>query len=102
MTSLSTGASRKVPAAPRLCNARRPSSEPAEFGRPDVRWHSVGNPLGRALPWLFSAAARLLVVWQQRLRDRAYLERMPDYLLRDIGIDSVDVHQETTKPFWRS
>jgi uncharacterized protein YjiS (DUF1127 family) len=101
MTSLSTGASRKVPAAPRLSNVRRASSRPAEFGRPDVRWRSVGNPLGRALLWLFFAAARPLVVWQKRLRDRAYLQRMPDYLLRDIGIDIKDIDAEISKPFWR-
>ena len=101
MTSLSTGASRKVPATPRLSSIRRANSGPAEFGRPEVRWHSVGNPLGRAILWLFFAAARLLVVWQNRLRDRAYLQRMPDYLLRDIGIDSVDARQEASKPFWR-
>jgi uncharacterized protein YjiS (DUF1127 family) len=101
MTSLSTGAPRKVPAAPRLSNARRSPARPAEFGRPDVRWRSVGNPLGRALLWLFFAAARPLVVWQKRLRDRAYLERMPDYLLRDIGLDAEDIHHEIAKPFWR-
>lgn len=101
MTSLSTGASRKVPAAPRLSVARHRSPGPAEFGRPDARWRSVGNPLGRALLWLFFAAARLPIVWEQRLCDRAYLERMPDYLLRDIGLHEADVHAEVRKPFWR-
>lgn len=99
MTSLSTGASRRVPAAPRLSGVAPPE---ADIGRPDGRWHRVGNPLGRALLWLFFAAARPLVVWQKRLRDRAYLERIPDYLLRDIGLDAEDVHAETSKPFWRA
>lgn len=101
MTSLSTGASRKVPAAPRLSSARQRSAGPAEFGQPEARWRHVSNPLGRALLGLFFAAAGTLVLWQQRLRDRAYLQRMPDYLLRDIGIDSIDARQEASKPFWR-
>jgi uncharacterized protein YjiS (DUF1127 family) len=101
MTSLSTGASRRVPAAPPLSNASRANSGPAEFGRPDLRWRSVGNPFGRVLLWLCFAAARPLAVWQQRLKDRAHLERMPDYLLHDIGLNDADVHREIAKPFWR-
>jgi uncharacterized protein YjiS (DUF1127 family) len=100
MSSLSTGASRKVPAALHLSASRR-TAPAVDLGRPDLRWRSVGNPLGRALLWLLFAAARPLIVWQTRLRDRAQLQRMPDYLLRDIGIDSVDAYQEARKPFWR-
>lgn len=97
MTSLSTGASRRVPAAPRL-----PNSPEAGLGRPDLRWRRASNPLGRALLWLFFAAARPLIIWQHRLRERDRLRRLPDYILRDIGITSLDVHEETRKPFWRA
>jgi uncharacterized protein YjiS (DUF1127 family) len=96
MSSLSTGASRKVPATLRLSPSRQ-----ADLGRPDVRWRRAGNPLGRALLWVFFAASRLLIQWQRRLHDRDYLQRLPDYLLRDIGLDAVDAQDEAGKPFWR-
>ncbi|WP_193371440.1 DUF1127 domain-containing protein [Pelagibius marinus] len=97
MTSLSTGASRRVPATPRL-----PNSPDADLGRPELRWQRAGNPLGRALLWAFFTAAAPLVLWQHRLRERNSLERLPDYILRDIGLDPQDVHEEASKPFWRA
>ena len=96
MTSLSTGASRKVPAALRLS-----SSTTAQLGRPDLRWRSVRNPLGRGLLRLLLAVSRPLVTWERRMRDRDYLQRLPDYLLRDIGLDAEDARREVGKPFWR-
>lgn len=99
MTSLSTGASRRVPATPRLSNRRAMSPD---AGRPDLRWRRVRSPLGRALLWLFFAAAAPLLVWQHRLRERDALRRLPDYILRDIGLDPEDVHEESEKPFWRA
>lgn len=96
MTSLYTGASRKVPAALRLSSATT-----AELGRPDLRWRAVRNPVARGLMRLLLAAARPLVVWQRRIRDRDYLKQLPDYLLRDIGLDVEDARDEARKPFWR-
>jgi uncharacterized protein YjiS (DUF1127 family) len=96
MTSLSTGASRKVPASLRLS-----SSTTAQLGRPDLRWRAVRNPLGRALLRVLVAATRPLTVWQRRMRDRDSLQRLPDYLLRDIGLDLEDARREAGKPFWR-
>ena len=97
MSSLSPGASRRVPVSLRLRTSRD-----ADLGRPDLRWRQAGNPLGRALLWLFFAAARPLIVWQRRLRERDALQRMPDYILRDIGLDRLAVEEETQKPFWRA
>ncbi len=97
MTSLSNGASRRVPATP-----RRTASPGADLGRPGLRWRRSGNPLGRALLWAFFAAATPLVLWQHRLRERDNLRRMPDYILRDIGLDPQDLHAEARKPFWRA
>lgn len=96
MSSLSTGASRKVPASLRLS-----SSTTADLGRPDLRWRAVRHPVGRGLLRLFLAAARPLLVWQRRMRDRDYLRRLPDYLLRDIGLDTEAAQAEIRKPFWR-
>jgi uncharacterized protein YjiS (DUF1127 family) len=100
MSSLSTGASRKVPAALRLSTAR-PDAHGADLRRPDARWRTVRNPLGRALLWLLETAAQPLVKWQRRMRDRDYLQRLPDYLLQDIGLDPEDAREEARKPFWR-
>ncbi|HEY9538894.1 MAG TPA: DUF1127 domain-containing protein [Kiloniellaceae bacterium] len=59
------------------------------------------NPLGRGLVRLLLAATRPLTTWQRRLRDRDCLQRLPDYLLRDIGLDLEDARREAGKPFWR-
>lgn len=96
MTSLRTGASRQVPLTLRLS-----SPTTAEPGRPDLRWRAIRNPVGRGLVRLLLAVARPLVIWQRRIRDRDYLRQLPDYLLRDIGIDVEDARGEARKPFWR-
>jgi uncharacterized protein YjiS (DUF1127 family) len=96
MSSLSNGASRRVPATLRLSNSRQ-----VDLGRPDLRWRQARSPLGRVLLWAFMAAAQPLVLWQKRIRDRDYLQRLPDYLLSDMGLDPHDVREEARKPFWR-
>jgi len=97
MTSLSTGASRKVPTS-----LRHHESQQADLGRPDARWRYVRNPLGQALLWLFFAASRPFILWQNRLRDRDALQRMPDHILRDIGLNAAELRAEASKPFWRA
>jgi uncharacterized protein YjiS (DUF1127 family) len=42
-----------------------------------------------------------LAVWQERRRQRYFLARLDDRMLRDIGLTSVDVQHEVSKPFWR-
>src|SRR3546814_14118997 len=116
MASRSTGAPREVPPSRRLTNSKpadlgrpdrgrpdvgRPDLGRPDLGRPDLRWRAVRNPVGRRLMRLFLAAARPLLVWQRRMRDRDYLPRLPDYLLRDIGLDTEAAHAEIPKPFWR-
>ena len=46
-------------------------------------------------------AIELLLVWQQRSRDRRQLEALNDHMLRDIGLTRADVFAEASKPFWR-
>lgn len=43
-----------------------------------------------------------LVLWLQRSRTRRQLSHMPDYLLKDIGLNEADRFQEINKPFWQS
>ncbi len=97
MTSLLTGAPREVPATTPLRKLQQP-----DHSRPELRWQSHANLPGRILLGLFLAIARPLLVWQQRLRDRAALQRLPDHLLRDIGLDPAEVQAEAEKPFWRA
>jgi uncharacterized protein YjiS (DUF1127 family) len=42
-----------------------------------------------------------LAVWQDRRRQRFTLARLDDRMLRDIGLTTVDVQHEISKPFWR-
>ena len=48
-----------------------------------------------------SRAIDLLLIWQQRARDRRQLESLSDHMLRDIGLTRADVYAEASKPFWR-
>ena len=44
---------------------------------------------------------RLLLVWQDRARQRHLLRRLDDRLLQDMGLSRADVEHEAVKPFWR-
>ncbi|HEX2479069.1 MAG TPA: DUF1127 domain-containing protein [Geminicoccaceae bacterium] len=57
----------------------------------------------RARAWsrAVARAIDLLLVWQQRARDRRQLESLSDHMLRDIGLSRADVFAEAAKPFWR-
>jgi uncharacterized protein YjiS (DUF1127 family) len=43
----------------------------------------------------------LLLLWQERGRQRRQLESLSDRMLRDIGLTRADVLAESSKPFWR-
>ncbi|SIR05117.1 Uncharacterized conserved protein YjiS, DUF1127 family [Aeromonas sp. RU39B] len=43
----------------------------------------------------------MMMTWIERSRSRRQLAEMPEYLLRDIGLNEADRYQETNKPFWR-
>ena len=42
-----------------------------------------------------------VLTWLERSRSRRQLSELPEYLLKDIGLNEADRYQETTKPFWR-
>lgn len=41
------------------------------------------------------------LIWQERWRERQHLANLPDYLLRDIGLNRSQVDGETGKWFWQ-
>ena len=55
----------------------------------------------RAWSRAIGRAIDLLLIWQQRARDRRQLESLSDHMLRDIGLTRADVYAEASKPFWR-
>ena len=48
------------------------------------------------------ALFRLLLVWQDRERQRHHLRGLDDRLLKDMGLSHADVAHEVAKPFWRA
>ena len=52
------------------------------------------------LPHL-SRALLVVVQWDLRRRTRKDLRGLPDYMLRDIGLDPYTAAVEAAKPFWR-
>ena len=44
---------------------------------------------------------RLLMVWQDRERQRRHLRGLGDRMLKDMGLSRADVAHEAAKPFWR-
>jgi uncharacterized protein YjiS (DUF1127 family) len=67
-------------------------------GAPRKRFTRILGAAARALFGLLE----ILLVWQERARDRQRLAELDDHLLKDIGISRVDAWHEASKPFWRS
>lgn len=79
-----------------------------------LRGHLGSGPLEGFATWLFSCvilaarfgdrcavgAVHLLLVWRERARQRQALVGLNDRMRRDIGLNAVDIHRESTKPFW--
>ncbi len=43
-----------------------------------------------------------VLTWIERYHGRLELQRLDDHMLKDIGLSSVDVEREASKPFWRA
>lgn len=56
-----------------------------------------GVAIGRRLAHLGS----LLLLWQERSRQRRQLRDLDPRLWRDLGLTEADLQRECAKPFWR-
>jgi uncharacterized protein YjiS (DUF1127 family) len=67
-----------------------------------ARCHDASRTCRRS-SWIHTVqrAVDLLLIWQQRARDRQQLQSLSDHMLRDIGLTRADVFLEASKPFWR-
>lgn len=65
------------------------------------------DPAVRAARWCRASLralerlADLLLIWQERSRQRHQLALLSDHMLRDIGLTRADVLAEATKRFWQ-
>lgn len=50
---------------------------------------------------LLIAVDRTLAEWHFRAESRKELARLDRHVLRDVGLDPMEVHREAHKPFWR-
>lgn len=50
----------------------------------------------------FGRVRRLFATWQSRRRLRRDLRGLPDYLLRDVGLEVEAARLESDKPFWQA
>lgn len=49
---------------------------------------------------VMSYSAKIAGRWYRTYKTRQELARLPDYLLKDIGLRKAEVIRETSKPFW--
>jgi uncharacterized protein YjiS (DUF1127 family) len=65
--------------------------------------HGLRSPAGGLATQAIAALASPLA-WLERRRQRSELKGvlgLPDYLLKDIGLQRHEIVQEAFKPFWR-
>lgn len=50
----------------------------------------------------FTSVTKLIGTWMRNVKGRGELARMSPHMMRDIGLDHVDIQIEINKPFWKS
>ena len=50
----------------------------------------------------FAKLVDVLASWQRRVRERNQLAQMSDHILKDVGLNRVDIEAEIRKSFWRA
>lgn len=49
-----------------------------------------------------ASLGNVMLAWSHRYEERRRLAEMPDYLLRDLGINRAEADHEASKPFWKA
>ena len=62
-------------------------------------WENTAAPTVRR--WSALRFVDMLLLFQERARQRRALVELDDRLLRDIGVSRADAEREANKPFWR-
>lgn len=67
----------------------------------------AGSTIGRVIDRVVAVSAQsataivlMLLDWQRRAQERAYLATLPDEILKDVGLSRADIHAELNKPLW--
>jgi uncharacterized protein YjiS (DUF1127 family) len=50
----------------------------------------------------FLQVVETIELWSERWHQRRALRELPDHARRDLGLSTVDVEAEASKPFWRA
>jgi uncharacterized protein YjiS (DUF1127 family) len=58
-------------------------------------------PARRHGPFRLTRLFDVLLLWQQRCRERRQLAGLSDHVLKDIGVSRADTDVEVRKAFWR-
>lgn len=103
MTSLTHGASPRVPASLSFIPASGTASGARahiDLQRPARAWPQGRGLLLQALNGGFLLVAKPLIAWQKRVEERDRIRRLPDHLLRDVGLTRADLGVESELPNW--
>lgn len=58
-------------------------------------------PVFRRAMMTLAHALDVLLIWQQRHRERRSLAMLGEHMLKDIGVSRADIEVEMSKKFWR-
>lgn len=65
---------------------------------------TAGRPailVWRYIRGILLAIDRKLALWHFRAKSRSELARLNSDVLRDVGLDPIEIGKEANKPFWR-
>jgi uncharacterized protein YjiS (DUF1127 family) len=82
-----------------MSNVMTPSTHPRSSARPRP---TTGQTAPNAVWSSLERAVILVQTWRQRSRERRALQSLSDHSLKDLGLSSADVDQESRKRFWQA
>ncbi len=64
-------------------------------------FNTLFNVLARSTRMAMSTFGNTTRHWYRNYKTRAQLARLPDYILKDVGLKRAEAIRESSKPFWR-